>query len=275
MPRQRQSVIRSLPRHWLPCSCVNVYIGLPGTRTRQPCRAASGPALMRERSSAHAITKARRGASAFAVVLGASLALAGCGGSSGGGDGASAGGTSPGKGKPECATADAVRRPDGQEGLGLHLDRRPGGPAPEGLLQAVRELHGREDQVRGLQGVRGAAVGPRQGAATRRTSRIVPQPGLLKHPGRADRQGRRRPRKATSDNVDKYCGEDWKDYGTVDGKFYAAPLGANVKSFVWYSPKMFKDKGWTVPTTLGRADRAVRHDRGDRHQAVVRRHRVR
>ena len=42
---------------------------------------------------------------------------------------------------------------------------------------------------------------------------------------------------------------DWKNYGTVDGKFYAAPLGANVKSFVWYSPQAFKDKGYEVPKT--------------------------
>ena len=58
----------------------------------------------------------------------------------------------------------------------------------------------------------------------------------------------------SSDNVDKFWGEDWKAYGTVDGKFYAAPLGANVKSFVWYSPKEFKENGYTVPTTLGRAE---------------------
>ncbi len=50
-------------------------------------------------------------------------------------------------------------------------------------------------------------------------------------------------------NVDKWFGEDWKGYGTVDGKFYAAPLGASVKSFVWYSPQMFKDNGWEIPQT--------------------------
>ena len=50
-------------------------------------------------------------------------------------------------------------------------------------------------------------------------------------------------------NVDKYWDPGWKVYGTVNGKFYAAPLGANVKSLVWYSPKMFAAKGYTVPTT--------------------------
>mgnify|MGYP003290365915 CR=1 FL=1 len=31
--------------------------------------------------------------------------------------------------------------------------------------------------------------------------------------------------------------------------FPGVPLGANVKSFVWYSPKTFKEKGWEVPTS--------------------------
>lgn len=42
---------------------------------------------------------------------------------------------------------------------------------------------------------------------------------------------------------------DWLKYSTVNGQLYGAPLGSNVKSFVWYSPKTFKEKGWTVPTT--------------------------
>jgi alpha-glucoside transport system substrate-binding protein len=49
-------------------------------------------------------------------------------------------------------------------------------------------------------------------------------------------------------NVDKNM-PDWKQLGTVDGKFYAAALGANVKSFVWYSPKAFADNGYQVPKT--------------------------
>ena len=40
-----------------------------------------------------------------------------------------------------------------------------------------------------------------------------------------------------------------KEYGTVDGTFYAAPNSTNFKSLVWYSPTMFSENGWTVPTT--------------------------
>ncbi|MEU4219292.1 ABC transporter substrate-binding protein [Actinoplanes sp. NPDC026623] len=77
---------------------------------------------------------------------------------------------------------------------------------------------------------------------------IVPQPGLLKQlvaTGKAVEAPA-----PVAANVDKFWGKDWKAYATVDGKFYAAPSGASVKSLVWYSPSAFKDKGYTVPTTL-------------------------
>ncbi|GAA2388792.1 ABC transporter substrate-binding protein [Dactylosporangium salmoneum] len=51
-------------------------------------------------------------------------------------------------------------------------------------------------------------------------------------------------------NLKKFWSESWQGYVTVNGKVYGAPLGANVKSFVWYSPKEFKAKGYTVPKTL-------------------------
>ena len=76
---------------------------------------------------------------------------------------------------------------------------------------------------------------------------FVPQPGLLQtmvDTGKAIEAP-----KSVGDEVDKYFGKDWRGYGSVDGTLYAAPLGANVKSYVWYSPKAFKDKGYTVPTT--------------------------
>jgi alpha-glucoside transport system substrate-binding protein len=77
---------------------------------------------------------------------------------------------------------------------------------------------------------------------------IVPQPGLLKQ---LVATGKAKPAPAeTAANVDKFWTKDWKAYGTVNGTFYAAPLGASMKSLVWYSPKEFKDKGYTVPTTL-------------------------
>jgi alpha-glucoside transport system substrate-binding protein len=76
----------------------------------------------------------------------------------------------------------------------------------------------------------------------------VPQPGLLKQ---LVETGKVVAAPATVEaNVDKFYGKDWKAYGTVDGKFYAAPNSANVKSLVWYSPGEFSDKGYKIPTTL-------------------------
>lgn len=77
---------------------------------------------------------------------------------------------------------------------------------------------------------------------------IVPQPGLLKQlvaTGKVVEAPEQ-----VSKNVDEFWSKDFKNYGTVDGKFYAAPLGANLKSLVWYSPAEFEEKGIEIPKTL-------------------------
>ena len=76
---------------------------------------------------------------------------------------------------------------------------------------------------------------------------FIPQPGLLAKLV-ADGGPVAAPA-GTVSNVDTYWNPAWKSYGTVDGTFYAAPLGSNMKSFVWYSPKTFAANGYTVPTT--------------------------
>ncbi|WP_211281814.1 ABC transporter substrate-binding protein [Sanguibacter antarcticus] len=76
----------------------------------------------------------------------------------------------------------------------------------------------------------------------------LPQPGLLKTIV-TDTDAAVAAPDAVAANVDTYFSESWKGYGSVDGTFYAAPLGANMKSFVWYSPTMFADAGYEVPTT--------------------------
>ncbi|MCV2395293.1 ABC transporter substrate-binding protein [Actinotalea sp. M2MS4P-6] len=74
---------------------------------------------------------------------------------------------------------------------------------------------------------------------------IIPQPGLL---ARMAPNAVAAPQ-AVADNVDTYWAAGWKDYATVDGTFYGAPMSANAKSLVWYSPSMFADAGYEVPTT--------------------------
>lgn len=77
----------------------------------------------------------------------------------------------------------------------------------------------------------------------------LPQPGLLKTIVGDYPDAIVPAPDATAANVDEFFSASWKDYGSVDGTFYAAPLGANAKSFVWYSPSMFADAGYDIPET--------------------------
>jgi alpha-glucoside transport system substrate-binding protein len=77
----------------------------------------------------------------------------------------------------------------------------------------------------------------------------IPQPGLLQSLV-TDNPGALKPApEAVSKNVDEFYPETLREAGSVDGTLYAAPLGNNVKSFVWYNPTAFAAKGYTVPTT--------------------------
>ncbi len=76
---------------------------------------------------------------------------------------------------------------------------------------------------------------------------IFPQPGLLQTFATA---GTLKPAsQAVTAEAEKNWNASWVGYGTVGGYYFAAPLGGNVKSLVWYSPKYFKQWGYTVPTT--------------------------
>ncbi|MFS0866659.1 ABC transporter substrate-binding protein [Microbacterium sp. 179-B 1A2 NHS] len=76
---------------------------------------------------------------------------------------------------------------------------------------------------------------------------IVPQVGLLRT---LIETGEVQPAPETVEaNVDENWSEDWKAYGTVDDTFYAAPMLANVKGYVWYSPASFEEWGVEAPTT--------------------------
>ena len=76
---------------------------------------------------------------------------------------------------------------------------------------------------------------------------IVPQPGLLKT---LVETGKVLPAsEAVESAVDENWSPDWKKYGTFDDTFYAAPMLANLKGYVWYSPKQFAEWGVEVPKT--------------------------
>ncbi|WP_102160303.1 ABC transporter substrate-binding protein [Zhihengliuella halotolerans] len=81
---------------------------------------------------------------------------------------------------------------------------------------------------------------------------FFPQPGLL---SALVEQGHVIPAaESVEANADEFWSEDWKTYGTVDGEFYAAPLMASIKGYVWYSPSFFTENGYEAPTTLDEMD---------------------
>lgn len=77
---------------------------------------------------------------------------------------------------------------------------------------------------------------------------IFPQPGLFADFARRDYL--KPAPEEVEKNANEYWTEDWVNYGTVDDTFYGAPLMANVKGWIWYSPAKFAEWGVQVPTTL-------------------------
>lgn len=75
---------------------------------------------------------------------------------------------------------------------------------------------------------------------------IFPQPGLMADMAKL---GYLKPAPdAVKKNVEDGWNEDWANYATVDGTLYGAPLMASVKGWIWYSPSVFAEKGYEVPT---------------------------
>ena len=75
---------------------------------------------------------------------------------------------------------------------------------------------------------------------------FIPQPGLLQT---FAAQGKAVPLADLQASVESDNIAGWVELGSYDGTFYAPPFGTNVKSFVWYSPPAFAEKGYEVPTT--------------------------
>ncbi|MBC8092269.1 MAG: carbohydrate ABC transporter substrate-binding protein [Pseudonocardia sp.] len=185
----------------------------------------------------------RRTTTVLSAALGLSLVLAGCGGSNvaGGGGGEAATG-------PECAAYTqygdlagttvsvytSITEPEDQP----HIDSYA---AFENCTGATIAYEGSKEFEAQLP-VRIQAGSPPDIA-------YIPQPGLLSTLVQ-DSPGAVLPvPPAVATNVDQYYPETFREAGSVDGTLYAAPLGSNVKSFVWFSPAAFEAKGYTVPTT--------------------------
>ena len=189
----------------------------------------------------------RRGLAAAAALVSAGLVLAGCASDSSGSNEVS--GTWPGKDKAECKGLEQLADFGDLSGKTISVYTSIVAPEDKPHIDswklfttctgATPKYEGSKEFEAQLQ-VRVQAGNPPDIA-------YVPQPGLLQTLVKTGKV--KEAPSQVSDNTDKWFGEDWKSYGSVDGKFYAAPLGANVKSFVWYSPTMFKKNGWEVPQT--------------------------
>jgi alpha-glucoside transport system substrate-binding protein len=175
----------------------------------------------------------------------AGLVLAGCGSDDDGGG--AAGGTSPGKGKPGCEQLESYGDLTGREVSVYTSIVAPEDKPHKDSYELFTECTGAEVKYEGSKEFEAQLV-VRVKSGNPPDIAYVPQPGLLQTLVTDTGKVVEAPDEVAA-NVDKWFGEDWKTYGSVDDTFYAAPLGANVKSFVWYSPKMFKEEGWEVPTT--------------------------
>ncbi len=191
--------------------------------------------------------KIRVGAVATMAVAG--LVLAGCASDEDTNEPKSAGGTWPGEGMAECEGLEQLAEFGDLTGttVGVYTSiLPPEQEAHEASYELFTTCTGAEVDYDGSDQFETQLV-VRVKAGNAPDIAYIPQPGLLQTVvASGEVEAAPTP---TADNVDEFFGEDWKGYGTVDGTFYAAPLGASVKSFVWYSPSMFSDNGWEVPET--------------------------
>ncbi len=190
--------------------------------------------------------KTRRGMAVAATLVSAGLVLAACGGSDSEGGGGDASGKSPGEGKAECAQLTQFGDLSGKDVTVYTSIVAPEDKPHIDSWKVFEDCTGADVKYEGSKEFE-TQLQVRVQSGNPPDIAYIPQPGLLQTlvgTGKVVEAP-----ETVSANVDKWFGEDWRSYGSVDGKLYAAPLGANVKSFVWYSPKMFADNGWEIPTT--------------------------
>lgn len=184
----------------------------------------------------------RRRSAALAGGLGIALALTACGG----GDGSDGGGQAGG-GDVDCSAFEEFGDLEGEE---VNVYTSIVAPEDQAHIDSwipFEECTGADVVYEGSREFEAQLV-VRLQSGNPPDIAYIPQPGLLQTLVRDTGAVVPAPDSVEA-NVDEFWDESWKGYGTVDGEFYAAPLGANVKSFVWYSPQMFADAGYEIPQT--------------------------
>lgn len=190
----------------------------------------------------------RRGTAAIAGGLGLALALAACSGGDSGDDSTDSGGDASAAGEIDCSAYDEFGDLEGTT-VSLYTSIvEPEQATQEASYDPFEECTGVTVEYEGSREFE-AQLLVRIQAGNAPDIAYLPQPGLLKTIVQDFPDEIVPAPDAVSTNVDEGYAEGWKGYGTVDDVFYAAPLGANVKSFVWYSPSAFEDAGYEVPET--------------------------
>lgn len=209
-----------------------------------------------------ALNSRRRFATLTAVLAVAALTVTACGSGDdeGGGDDA---GSTGGGGAIDCAPYEAFGELDGKTVTVYTSITAPEDEPHIASYQPFVDCTGVEIKYEGSKEFE-AQLPVRVKGGNAPDIAYLPQPGLLKTMVETGQVKPAPPEVAA--NVDKYM-PDSKAWGTVDGTFYAAPLGANVKSFVWYSPSAFAEKGYQIPKTwdelLALSDKIASDNPGD------------
>ncbi len=191
-----------------------------------------------------AVTRRGRIPALVSAALGVSLVLAGCGGSNVAGGGETGGGAAGGAG---CEAYTGYGDLNGKQ---ISLYTSIVSPEDQPHIDSYKkfeECTGAKVVYEGSKEFE-AQLPVRIQSGNPPDVAYIPQPGLLQTLVKQTGAVKPAPQ-AVSANVDQYFSETFKSAGSVDGTLYAAPLGANVKSFVWYSPQAFAAKNYTVPTT--------------------------
>jgi alpha-glucoside transport system substrate-binding protein len=185
-----------------------------------------------------------RGAAALAGGLGLTLLLTGCGADEV--DGGGGGGAAAADAEIDCAPYEEFGDLEGETVTVYTSIVDPEDQPHIDSYVPFEECTGVEVQYEGSREFEAQLV-VRTQSGNAPDIAFIPQPGLLANLVRSGDVVAAPAQ--TEANVDEYWDESWKEYGSVDGEFYAAPLGANAKSFVWYSPSAFEEAGYEVPQT--------------------------
>ena len=193
------------------------------------------------------IIRRRRGTAAVAAALGLSLVLAACGGDDDSGGEETAAGGGDDATAVDCADYEEFGDLEGTRVTVYTSIVAPEDQAYINSYAPFEECTGVDVQYEGSKEFE-AQLPVRIQAGNPPDIAFIPQPGLLQTLVR-EFDAVVPVGEAAEANVDENYDPVWKEYGSVDGVFYAPPNSSNVKSFVWYSPAAFEENGYEAPTT--------------------------